>query len=270
MTSVSGRERPADEQWRDLLAACLGGEQPQTVAQLSREMARACAARARPFEVITGSPSRRYGARVTFEVPAAERDGVAAVLGLGAHPWGAPDWVGLRMSTRGEAAWKAYHRFDRVAGAIDLPLALPQAFIPVMAARHDGIDELYFRRGPAIEWSAFVDEVCAVTRIGAIPPSCRPWPRARANSFCLSVKFDHHTVIAISFFADDRALPDDRVIAADWIAGMDAEDCAAYEAALACVRASGPRPARGWHALLAWTFEPAAGWSRAASLRVRW
>lgn len=265
---------PEEQKW-GLLAACLGVAQPQTVTVLVDEMARASRAGARLFEVVTGAPHVRYGARITFETTDDSRDEVAAAVGLSAHPWGAPDWIGLRVSPAGEVVWKAYHRFERVASDVTVPPAFREALVPVMAARHGGTDELYFRRGEAEDWTPFVDGACNAVSIdaphlaAAARPAFHPLPRAHLNSFGLSVKIDHGSITTLSFFADDRALPDDREIAAVWAASLDADDRAAYDAALACVRALGPRPVRGWHSLLAWSVDRRHGWSRAASLRTR-
>ncbi len=274
MTIVTGPPAsPGDERW-DVLAACIGAAQPATVACLVQEIARVRAAGARPFEVIAGAPHHRYGARITFETSEANRERAAAASGLPAHPWGAPDWIGLRVSPAGDVVWKAYHRFDRVASLVAVPPQLPPTLVPVMAARHGGTEELYFRRGEAGAWLPFVDDVCRamrmdLTRFEPGVPAFRPLPRERANSFCVSVKFDHDHATAISLFADDRALPHDRTIAAEWAASLAAGDRLAYEAALAGVRALGPPPPRGWHAMLAWTVDARHGWSQAASLRIR-
>src|SRR4051812_21301067 len=63
-----------------------------------------------PFEVIVGT-APGHGVRVTWR--AAEPGGAAALAraaGLADHPWGTPDWIGLRGRADGTARCKAYHR----------------------------------------------------------------------------------------------------------------------------------------------------------------
>ena len=59
-----------------------------------------------------GTPASRYGARVTFEGRGEARAALAATFGIGRHPWGTPDWVGVRVRPDGTRGVKAYHRVD--------------------------------------------------------------------------------------------------------------------------------------------------------------
>jgi hypothetical protein len=208
----------------------------------------------RPCEIVVGAPIAAYGPRVTVA------DGA-----YGDHPWGPPDWVGLRF--RGEARTKAYHRAARLPGVPRPPCALPSGLSPVMAAL-DGDDiELYLRHEPSAPWVAFVDAVCASLRI-APPPSVAPAPRPATGGMGLSVRWAGDEVRAVSLFASDVALPPEATLSAAWGAGLEGSDRQAYERALATAQWLAPQRA-AWHAGVAWTLDLAASrWSRAVSLRL--
>ncbi|HEY8021952.1 MAG TPA: hypothetical protein VIH93_12680 [Thermoanaerobaculia bacterium] len=272
-----------------LLARCLAVPCPSLAAPLEAALARAAAAGAAPFEVVAGAPFTRYGSRLTFQPGAdsARAADLGDAFGFAGHPWGAPAWVGLRVSPGGAVRAKAYHaapRWDDLRSLLvrglecppQLPAGLPDGLRPVMAALDGEAAEIYLRRGPAGPWSAFAAAVLAAA-LPSLPPACRepsfaPHPRPAEDAFCLSLRWRLGALEALSLYADQRALPADGEVRGAWSAGLDEPDRLAYEAALAGVRSlarsPGPAGTRSWHAMLAWSLDREGGWHRAASLRV--
>ncbi|MGH8531299.1 MAG: hypothetical protein ACREV1_00885 [Gammaproteobacteria bacterium] len=218
-----------------------------------------------PFEIISGVPLHRYGARITFR-PGPEPQRLAAVAGLAGHPWGLPDAIGLRVSPTGTACWKGYHRLTELDGRFTLPQGLPKGFDPVMASLDGAATELYLRFCSACLWTPFAAQVAALLGHPVMP--FHPHPRPAEGGFCLSLRWQAEQLSAVTLYADARSLPNDTTVATQWPQGMDAAERSAYEIAFAGARAAGPRRPRGWHAMLAWTLERGGAWHRAASLRV--
>jgi hypothetical protein len=250
----------------DVLAHCLVWEQRETLTQLLREMHRAIDASARPFEVIVGSPRARFGARIAFLIAESSASRVVHELGLESHPWGAPSWVGLRVNAKGEIDWKAYHAARVVPLPLDAPPGVPSPLTPVMAALHQGRCEIYYRLLAKMPWEAFaapclrlVDGEMSASRLHISPTTA---------AFCLSIAREGRAVRAVSVFADDRALPAEPESSRLWREALPAADRAAYDVALVGVRSTGRRPARGWHAMYAWTSSDDGSQSRAVSLRI--
>ena len=250
----------------DVLAHCLAWEQRETLTQLVHEMHRAIDASARLFEVIVGSPRARFGARVTFLIPESSASRVVHELGLEHHPWGLPSWVGLRVNAKGEIDWKAYHPASVVPHALVPPPGLPSPLTPVMAALHHGRTEIYYRLQTQMPWKAFADRCLHL--ISANAPDTGLTIRPTSDAFCLSIAWEGDAIRTVSVFADDRALPAELETAKLWRDELPAADRAAYDIALAGVRSTGRPPARGWHAMFAWTCGDEGHWSRAVSLRV--
>ena len=162
-----------------------------------------------PFEVIAGTPCERYGARLTFRAVGGSA-ALAAAFGLTHHPWGAPDWVGVRVSRSGGLKVKAYHRLTDVH-RFQLPAGLPAPLYPVMAALHEDAVEVYLRFGAGCTWTEFAQRCCGV--LGEVQRRFSPHPRPVASAFCLSLRWQGEQLTAVSVFADYRALPDDETIA---------------------------------------------------------
>ena len=260
-----------------LLARCLSrAASPPMEGLLHAALSRAQSLGAIPFEAIAGTPIGRYGPRVTF-LPGPAPRALAEAFGLGAHPYGVPAWIGLRIRPDGALHAKAYHRFcselqgPGVDGKWPLPDHLPAGLLPVVAARDGDASELYLRLRTTCPWGDFAT-ACTTPLLG--PGATRPRiafspePQPHSGAFCVSLRWQGERLAAITLYADQRALPDDEArVRAEWSRDMTAFELSAYELALAGVRASGPR--RGaWHAMLAWTVDAAGTWQRAASLRV--
>lgn len=251
-----------------MVAQCLGSTQRRTLAHLTQQLKRAMALGARPFEVIVGSPHLRYGARITFDLTHL-RGRVTTATFDPTLAWDTPDWVGLRVIAERTPVWKSYYRHPRHARQVLAPPDLPSTLRPVMASRHDGTDELYFRLVAESDWHTFVTDFTRRFQLERDVPPFYPLPCPRPHAFGLSLKVAAGRVVTVSFYADDRSLPEDRAMPTEWSRGMTVEDAEAYARALAAVRTTGQRPARGWHAAIAWTVDRATGWSRSVSLRLR-
>jgi hypothetical protein len=248
---------------------------------------RALGAGGRPFEVLAGAPAALFGVRVTFE-PSIEpgagevgkageaggaRRRLAEALGVADHPWGDPDWVGLRLASSGELAAKPYHRLTagrELPGLPSPPAAAPAGRVPVMASRFEGSTELYLRLAPATGWSELARRCAALVDAAepVVEPRPRPAPLGFWVSFAWRVSRRGRELAAVTLGADSRCWSDDREVAERWAAGLDASDREVYERSLAAVRALGRRPRGGWHAMLSWTLGPPGPLRRAASLRV--
>ena len=216
-----------------------------------------------PFEAVVGTPAGRYGPRLTFRHREGGRfTGLAARAG---HPWGAPDWVGVRVRD-GRPHLKFYFARARGLGDADPPAGAPDDLHPVMAAREGDREEVYWRCRRATGWRTFAQRCAALA--GAEPPECRPLPRPAEYGFALSVARTRGAITAVTLFADHRCLPGDAETARQWAASMPEQEQRFYEAALGGVRALGPRPRHGWHGMLGWTLDAGGGSSRAASLLV--
>jgi len=248
----------------ETLARCLAATDPGTLHQLNSALKRAYSCGALPFEIIAGAPFERYGARVTFQHPSPEI--LARAFNLDRHPWGAPDWVGLRIAANGPLRVKPYHRVDQVDARFELPPAWPTDLYPVMAALDGEITELYLRKRQACDFAGFAR--CCLGPLRVEPPATVPQPRPHDDSFCVSLRREGCRLCAISVFADWRALPRDPKIESAWSAGLNEADRLAYLLALAGARSLGFLPLGNWHAMLAWTVEADGARHRAVSLSV--
>jgi hypothetical protein len=254
---------------------------PEAGPPLLRALDAALAAGGQPFEAIAGSPVDRYGARLSFR-PAGDPAPLAEEFGLAEHPWGLPAWVGVRVRPDCSLHAKGYHRLPRldteawaegtfaVAGRrLPLPARLPEGLYPVMGSLEGEEVELYMRLAPARTWSSFADLCTPGAGAASEAPRFAPHPRPVDQAFCLSLRWAAgEELTAVTLYADDRALPDDRDTARLWREGLDELDATAYEAALGGARSLARPRARARHALLAWARERSGTWHRAASLRL--
>jgi hypothetical protein len=216
-----------------------------------------------PFEVIAGTPTARYGGRVTFRLPAAKAAFLAA-FGLDCHPWGEPNWVGLRDASGAGVAAKAYHA---ISGVESLPFEprFAEHLYPVMASLYQCGREDYLRFKGACDWGEFARACFAP--LGGASIAFAPVPSSKDSAFCVSVRVRDGILEAITVLADFRALPDDDTIRHLWAQDMSEAEAGAYELALAAVRSCGRRRLGGWHEMLSWTVERDGTWHKAASLR---
>lgn len=265
------------DNWLARLAQCLDVAAVPTAASASLlpALQHACALGATPFEVIAGTPVARYGPRVTL-IAGPSPTALAAHWGLHDHPYGPASWIGLRIQQDGQLHAKAYHKFSPeligpgADGGWPLPAALPVGLVPVMAARDGDAYELYLRLKDRCSWADFSKACLALlpTEADALTSSSfSPWPQPAAGAFCVSLRWQHRHLSAITLYADQRALPDDAQVRAQWSCDMSEHERHAYEMAFHAVRGSGPRRAP-WHAMLAWSVDVKGQWHRAASLRV--
>jgi hypothetical protein len=264
------RRAPAERVDWALLSRCLTCGAPPNLngsanhaTLFAEELEKACDLGAVPFEVIAGTPTARYGGRVTFRLSAAKAAFLAA-FGLDRHPWGEPNWVGLRTAPGGEIAAKAYHAI-RAVESLPFQQSLTEHLYPVMASLHQGGREDYLRFKGACDWGEFARACLAP--LGGASINFAPVPSSKDSAFCVSVRVRAGILEAITVLADFRALPDDDTIRHLWAQDMSEAEAGAYELALAAVRSCGPRRLGGWYEMLSWTVERDGTWHKAASLR---
>ena len=257
----------ADAAWADVLRE-LYAAQPAAAEQVIAASARLRAAGGVPFEVVAGAPAALYGTRLSWR---AQHPGAATALataaGLDKHPWGTPDWIGLRSDADGTVRCKAYHRRPAGLEITTVHRGLVPGLDPVMAALDRSGIEVYATAPGQLRWAAFVAQALAGFAPAPDPASFQPVPRARARGFAMSARHDGDELVAVSLYAFTDALPDDAAVITRWTSGMSPPDRVAYSAAITAVGQLGTslRPA---HGLLAWSFDRAGTMMRAASLRV--
>ena len=252
----------ADVNWIQL-AQCLTFGRANHTQVLATAIEKTYTLGATPFEVIAGTPHKMYGARITFLLPPRSGE-ILAEWELSSHPWGVPEWIGLRSNDDGQVIAKGYHKrakLDRFLFA----RRFREKFSPVMASLHGNVIETYARFHGSSEWVPFV-RAC-IEPLSKDLPEFQPLPRSVEESFCVSVKSGGNDVQAISVFADYRSLPEDDTIRHAWSRDMTCEEQESYELTLAGVRACGRRRLGSWHAMLGWTLESSGVWHKAASLR---
>lgn len=218
-----------------------------------------------------GAPLRDYGPRLTLNAgpdPSAQ----ARRLGFADHPWGPPTWYGLRVAPSpgdrwdGEIRVKPYHRMSTLPAGVQLPAGMPSDLGVDLAARDGDRTEVYFRRTVLAPWLPFAETALAL--VGATAPDFPLSPRAVVGAHCLSLSWTGRELTAVTVYAQDRCLPDDRTIAAAWVRGLADADRRTYEAALGGVRSLGRPGAKSFHGLLSWSAAADGSSSRAVSLRV--
>ena len=263
-------ERHREPEFSILIAECLQrsfGEKWILEDTLRSGLGLAADAGARPFELILGAPLERYGARLTFSV-GAHGAAVATALGMEEHPWGPPDWVGLRVDQEGCLASKPYHRADRGERRSEYNARMVgvAGFVPVMAARWRGREELYGRLAGALRWRDLVE--CLEDRFGLRVPEIPVAPRMRDGALGFSVCWEEGGPVAVSAFVGASALPADRALFKIWGESLPMEEKRAFEAASLLVRALGPPPLGSWTGLISATAERGGSRHRAISLRI--
>jgi hypothetical protein len=149
---------------------------------------------------------------------------------------------------------------------VRLPDGLPGDLVPELAARDGDRTEVYLRRSVAAPWGPFARLVLDL--VGSGVPQSGITPRPVVGAHCLSLAWTDGTLDAVTVYAADRCLPDDRTVAAAWSPGLAPEDRRTYEATLGAVRSLGRVGHHPVHGLLAWTARADGSTSRAVSLRV--
>ncbi|MEM7052535.1 MAG: hypothetical protein AAF604_22925 [Acidobacteriota bacterium] len=249
-----------------LLQTITLGCSPRPV-ELFEACGRALEVGARPFEVVVGAPDADHGARLTFERPA-DPAPLGDAFGLADHPWGAPDWIGLRWSEKGGLKAKPYHRLEgRESPALPpWPEGAPAGLRAVMASHWQDRTETYYRYAIAGPWSAFVTACLGV--LGAPVPATQIVPRPAELGFWVSFGWRREELETVTVGADSRCWSDDHSVAERWSVGLSEGDLESYRRSLAAVRSLGPRPHGGWHNMLAWKCDRRGAFQRAVSLRV--
>ena len=256
-----------DHVWAQVLA-CLAAKHPAALASLGATVERLRAAGGVPFEVIAGTPASRYGARMTFRAaqgcdPAA----LAAAAGLASHPWGTPEWIGVRTGADGTTRCKGYHRRPPPIGSTTVHRGLPAGLDLVMAAADSEGIEVYAMEPGQIRWETFARRCLAGLGVALPEAGFSPRPLPSSRGFAVSARQVAGELTAITLYAFPPALPGDERVADAWTAAMSQDERADYLSAVAAVAALGRAVGR-LHAVLAWNFEPSGFSSRAASLRV--
>jgi hypothetical protein len=261
---ASGTEFPGAKIDWALLARCLSFGRPGA-SVFEAALEKACTLGAYPFDVVAGTPLARYGARITFSLPD-EKSKFLAAFGLDHHPWGPPQFVGLRTNDEGQLVIKAYHQVvqppvlpfhvhERLGGQLD----------PYLAALYQGATENYFMYTGVCQWREFASMCLAGMSAGAPSVDFQPYPRLSGpGSFGASFLSKEGEVHAITLHASYLSLPDDETIVRLWTRDMPDGEREAYELTMAAVRSCGARRFGAWHSLLAWTFERDGTWHRAA------
>ena len=251
-----------DRIWTLALRA-LGRPHPGAVDQLGVTVRRLRATGSQLFEVISGTPAATYGARLTFR-PGADERAFAQAAGLADHPWGPPDWIGVRTKPDGAVQCKAYHRYPPRLSFAQVHRGLPPGTEPVMAALDGERLEVYAVYSGQISWETFGRQCLAAFDGRPVDAGMRL--AARARGFGVSVKQFDGNIEAISLYAFSPALPNDDQVTTSWIAQLEADEADQYDVATGAAASLGKVIGRR-HALLAWTYEPSGFVGRAASLR---
>jgi hypothetical protein len=220
-----------------------------------------------PFEIVAGSPSQAFGPRLTLTIRE-KNDQFLEALGLKQHAWGCPDWLGLRSTPERGVETKLYHRAtaERMTAPVALPARLAVSASPVMAALWDGAHEVYWRIQDDLSWPQFAG--LALAPLGCSSVEAAPRPRPVAGAFCVSYEFRQGVLATVTLYASDRALPAENDLPALWASELPADDARQYQMALDAARSLGPRPLRGFHAMLGWKFTRDGLAGRAVSLRI--
>lgn len=263
----------ADPAWADIVGGLTAGSDGSS-EELLGAVRRLRAAGGVAFEVVAGTPVESYGARITFR-PARgsnerERTQLAAVAGLDPHPWGTPDWIGIR-SGGGLIRCKGYHRRPPALGFTRVHRGLIPGVRPVMASLDGDATEIYAIWPGEISWDVFVERALAGfgselwmhLRTSRFPP----YPRPRRDGFAMSARHVGDRLTTITLYALAPSLPADERIFAEWPAAMTEPEQSAYALAVNAAgrwgHVDGPL-----HRALAWTFDRSGLVSRAASLRI--
>jgi hypothetical protein len=262
--AAAGTDPDSSTPWL-LLVHCLTVECAEHAAPLEEAVRRHRDTGGTLFEALVGAPLRRHGPRLTLNA-APDRERQARRLGLDRHPWGPAHWYGLRLGPDGAVRTKPYHRLRVLPAHVRLPAGLPADLVPELASWDGDRTEVYLRRSVAARWEPFAR--AAFGLVGAEPPACAVEPRPVLGAHCVSLAWTGGVLDAVTVYAADRCLPDDRALAAAWAPGLAPEDRRTYEAALGAVRSLGRVGRLPAHALLGWAARADGTTSRAVSLRV--
>lgn len=252
-------------QW-DAALAVLGRPHPGALPSLAATVEGIRGAGGVLCEVIAGTPDSRYGARLTFRA-ARDRDpaAVARAAGFGDHPWGVPDWIGVRTAADGTTRCKAYHRRPPPLGRALIHRGLPDTCVPVMAALDDDGIEIYALSLGDVSWRAFADR--CVGPVGGRAPDPGMLLSPRPRGFGVSVRHRDGERTRTTLFAMAKTLPSDERVTAAWTAAMTPTERDSFDLARAAVANLGRRPGRAYQ-LLAWNYTTGRPDGRAASLNV--
>ncbi|MDM7853460.1 hypothetical protein [Cellulomonas alba] len=241
----------------------LAGPHVDAVPALLARVAALRGAGAPLFEVVVGTPVAAYGARLTFET--GRHEAVARQAGVGDHPWGPPDWVGLRTAAGGAVRAKAYHRRPPLVPTL-VHRGMPATARPVMAALDGQTTEVYAVLPGATAWERFAAE--ALAPLGCAPARPGVSIVARAGGCAVSVRHDGDELTGITLFATSDALRPDGAVEAEWLAGMTADEAASHRQRVAAAATVSRTPGRRYR-MLAWHYTRAGLVSRAASVHSR-
>lgn len=256
-----------DHAWAQALT-CLAGRHPAALESLAGIVENLGAAGGVPFEVIAGTPASHYGARITFRAAGgSDPAALAAAAGLAAHPWGTPDWIGVRTSADGTARCKGYHRRPPAMASTAIHRGLPAGAEPVMAALDGEATEVYAVEPGELRWETFAQRCLAGLGVSPSQVSFSPRPRPRPRGFGVSARHVHAELTAITLYAFPVSLAGDEDVAAAWTTAMPDDERMDYAHAVAAVGTLGRTSGR-LHGLLSWSFDNSGAASRAASLRL--
>jgi hypothetical protein len=240
----------------------LAGPHVEAVPELVALVADLRGAGARLFEVVVGTPIGAYGARLTFRTGIRDAADVAARVGLADHPWGVPDWVGLRTGADGAVRAKAYHRRTPLDATL-LHRGLPDSARPVMAARVGRSIEVYAVLPGAMGWQRHA--TAALEPLGCAPVAPGLSLVARPNGWAVSVRHDGDELSAVTLFATSETLPADGVVEEQWVSGMSVEERQLHGLRVAAAATVSRTPGRRYR-MLAWNYTRSGLFSRAVSL----
>lgn len=240
----------------------LAGPHVEAVPALLAQVAALRDAGARLFEVVVGTPIEAYGARLTFVTGDGDAEAVARHAALDGHPWGPPDWIGLRTDADGTVRAKAYHRRPPLESTL-VHRGMPQTARPVMAARDGDTTEVYAVLPGAMAWTRFAAE--ALEPLGCPPGRTGVSIVPTANSCAVSVRYDGDELTMVTLFVTSDALRPDPAVEAEWVAAMSPGEAAAHRLRVAA-SATVSRTAGRRYRMLAWHYTRAGLISRAASV----
>ena len=258
----AGLERVAATDPWALALPVLAGPHGEAVPELRSRVADLRGAGARLFEVVVGTPIEAYGARLTFRSGSGAAAGVAGRVGLADHPWGVPDWIGLRTAADGAVRAKAYHRRPPLDATL-VHRGLPVTARPMMASLSGRSIEVYAALPGQLTWERFASAALEPLGCAAAPAGVTVVPRA--GVFGVSVRHDGDQLSGMTLFVDSAALRDDAGVEEEWLGSLPPDERSLHvvrvAAAATVSRTSGRR-----YRMLSWHYAPAGLVSRAVSL----
>ncbi|GEM_PF-4565395 len=243
----------------------LAGPHTEAVPGLMARVAELRSAGARLFEVVVGTPIDAYGARLTFRTGDGDAVDVARRAGLSGHPWGVPDWIGVRTGADGAVRAKAYHRRPPLEATL-VHRGLPETARPVMAARDGGTVEVYAVLPGEMTWQRFATAALAPLGCAPVEPGVGVVPRA--SGYALSVRHDGDELSAVTLFVTSESLREDSAVEEEWVASMSREEGDQHRARVAAAATVSRTTGRRYR-MLAWSYARTGLVSRAVSLHSR-